>query len=192
MKLSKGSRPSPALVLAALALVFAMVGTAIAGPDAISNKITKPKVKKIAKKQINKAAPTLSVAEAERADRAQNANNADNADRADSAETADRADNVLFAVVDNPAGDGNATLQRSYPDNVTLTDGLYVQVNFGRDVSNCAWTATKGNHVPGAGTTALSGFAQTHGGNNANEVSVATRTDAGTLVDDDFHLVVVC
>jgi hypothetical protein len=55
MKLSQGSRPSPALVLAALALVFAMVGTALAGPDAISNKITKPKVKKISKKQANKA-----------------------------------------------------------------------------------------------------------------------------------------
>ena len=54
MNLSKASRPSPALVLAALALVFAMVGTAIAGPDAISNKITKPKVKKISKKQANK------------------------------------------------------------------------------------------------------------------------------------------
>ena len=54
MKLSKASRPSPALVLAALALVFAMVGTAIAGPDAISNKITKSKVKKVSKKQANK------------------------------------------------------------------------------------------------------------------------------------------
>jgi hypothetical protein len=69
MKLSTASRPSPALVLAALALVFAMVGTAIAGPDAISNKITKPKVKKISKKQANKAidkaAPGLSVANAD-------------------------------------------------------------------------------------------------------------------------------
>jgi hypothetical protein len=54
MKLSKASRPSPALVLAALALVFAMVGTAIAGPDAISSKVTTKKVKKIAKKQANK------------------------------------------------------------------------------------------------------------------------------------------
>jgi hypothetical protein len=190
MKLSQVSRPSPALVLAALALVFAMVGTAVAGPDAISNKITKPKVKKISKKQANKVLDqresSLDVNSARRADRA------DNADNADSADSADRADNVLFAVVDDPAGNGNATVQRSFPAAVTLTDGLYVQVNFGRDVSNCAWTATKGNYVPGAGTTANSGFAQTHGGNNANEVSVATRTDAGTLVDDDFHLVVVC
>jgi hypothetical protein len=69
MNSSNGSRPSPALVLAALALVFAMVGTAVAGPDAISDKITKPKVKKIAKKQANKAiaaaAPELAVASAD-------------------------------------------------------------------------------------------------------------------------------
>jgi len=42
------------MLLAALALVFAMVGTAVAGPDVISNKITKPTVKKIAKKQAKK------------------------------------------------------------------------------------------------------------------------------------------
>ncbi len=80
MKLSKGSRPSPALVLAALALVFAMVGTAIAGPDAISGKITKSKVKKISTKQANKAIdaaePDLNVNSAKTADSATNATNA--------------------------------------------------------------------------------------------------------------------
>jgi hypothetical protein len=87
MKLSKASRPSPALVLAALALVFAMVGTAIAGPDAISNKITKPKVKNISKKQANKVLDqresSLDVNSAKRADNANNADNADNAVTAD-------------------------------------------------------------------------------------------------------------
>ena len=65
MNRSNASRPSPALVLAALALVFAMAGTAVAGPDAISSKITKSKVKKISNKQIAKAAPGLSVDNAE-------------------------------------------------------------------------------------------------------------------------------
>ncbi len=51
---SRMSRPSPALVAAAVALCFAMVGTAVAGPDAISSKITKSKVKKISKKQATK------------------------------------------------------------------------------------------------------------------------------------------
>ena len=49
------------MVVAVCALVFAMVGSAVAGTDGLSNKITKAKVKKIAKKQISKAAPGLSV-----------------------------------------------------------------------------------------------------------------------------------
>jgi hypothetical protein len=61
MKQLQLTRPSPAMVLAAIALILAMAGTAIAGPSAISSKITKSKVKQISKKQINKAAPGLSV-----------------------------------------------------------------------------------------------------------------------------------
>jgi hypothetical protein len=53
-------RPSPALFVAALALVAALAGTAIAGPEA-STSVSKKKVKKIAKKeakkQINKVLP---------------------------------------------------------------------------------------------------------------------------------------
>lgn len=71
MRQSKASRPSPVFIVAVLALVAAFAGTAIAGPDAISNKVTKSKVKTIAKKQINKAAPGLSVAEAKKAENAE-------------------------------------------------------------------------------------------------------------------------
>ena len=48
------TRPRPAVIVAAIALVFALAGTAIAGPDALTNKITKSKVKSIAAKQANK------------------------------------------------------------------------------------------------------------------------------------------
>ena len=54
MKMFSGSRPSPAMVVAVFALVFAMVGSAVAGTDGLSEKITKSKVKKISKKQANK------------------------------------------------------------------------------------------------------------------------------------------
>jgi hypothetical protein len=52
-------RPSPALVVAVVALVAALAGTAIAGPGASTSAkaVTKAKVKKIAKKQVNKALP---------------------------------------------------------------------------------------------------------------------------------------
>ena len=59
-QLNKG-KVSPALVVAVLALVAAVAGTAVAGPNAVSSAITKSKVKKIANKQIKKAAPGLSV-----------------------------------------------------------------------------------------------------------------------------------
>jgi hypothetical protein len=51
------ARPSPALIVAVVALVAALAGTAIAGPGASSSAITKAKVKKVANKQINKRIP---------------------------------------------------------------------------------------------------------------------------------------
>jgi hypothetical protein len=65
-----GRRPSPALLVACAALVVALAGTAVAAPDIATKAITKSKVKQIAKKQINKAAPGLSVDHANTADSA--------------------------------------------------------------------------------------------------------------------------
>jgi hypothetical protein len=50
----KRRRPSPAMIVAVVALSAALAGTAIAGPDAITSAITKSKVKKIAAKQAKK------------------------------------------------------------------------------------------------------------------------------------------
>jgi hypothetical protein len=59
------SRPSPAAVIAVVALVAALAGTAVASdPGATTSALGKKKVKKIARKQISKAAPGLSVAHA--------------------------------------------------------------------------------------------------------------------------------
>jgi hypothetical protein len=75
-----GARPSPAIVLACVALCFAVAGSAVAGTAAVSEKITKRSVKKIAKaqaeKRITKRASGLSVAHAATADNATNATNA--------------------------------------------------------------------------------------------------------------------
>jgi hypothetical protein len=77
------ARPQPALVVAVVALVAALAGTAVASdPVATTSAINKKKVKKIANKQIDKRAPDLSVASAE---------SADNAATADSATTAQSA-----------------------------------------------------------------------------------------------------
>jgi hypothetical protein len=86
------------LVIAALALAATLAGTAIAaGPEATTSALSKKKVKKIARKQINKLAPGLSVASADTAnsaDTADSANTADSAKTADSANTANRASNA--------------------------------------------------------------------------------------------------
>jgi hypothetical protein len=86
------SRPSPALLVAVLALVAALAGTAVAGHDASTSALSKKKVKKIARKQaikqinalvpgladeqITSRAPGLSVAHAETAAQADAAGNA--------------------------------------------------------------------------------------------------------------------
>jgi len=57
------ARPSPAILVAVVALVAALAGTAVAGSD-VQSAVSKSQTKKIAKKQVNKLAPGLSVASA--------------------------------------------------------------------------------------------------------------------------------
>jgi hypothetical protein len=64
MSMLRRKLPSPAIVIAILALVAGVTGAAVAQPVA-KKAVTKKKVKKIAKKEIKKAAPDLSVANAE-------------------------------------------------------------------------------------------------------------------------------
>src|SRR5215208_3490756 len=83
MTRSKGRRPSPAMIVAATALIVALAGTAMAAPTAIKsilNKQEKKQVKSIAKNQVNKLAPDLSVKHAKTATTANTANTAKDAD----------------------------------------------------------------------------------------------------------------
>jgi hypothetical protein len=72
--MSKFLKPTASIIVAVLALSIAMFGTAVAGPA-----LTKGVVKKIAKKEIAKAAPTLVVAKAASATTATTATTANNA-----------------------------------------------------------------------------------------------------------------
>ena len=49
---SRISQPSPAIVVAVLALVAALAGTAIAGPDASTSALSKKKVKQLIEKEV--------------------------------------------------------------------------------------------------------------------------------------------
>jgi hypothetical protein len=67
MRVFKGRRPSPSMIVASTALIIALAGTAMAAPTAIKSvldKKEKKQVKNIANKRITKRAPGLSVANA--------------------------------------------------------------------------------------------------------------------------------
>jgi len=171
---------TPAIVVAALALVAALAGTAIAGPDAHTSAINKKKVKKIADKQIQAAAPDLSVASAK------------TADTATTATTAGSANNVLWAVVNNGPGAADAAVARSSKPGYSATEagGPSVVVDFNQTVTQCAWMATKGSVANALATNE----AATVEGNNANPeaVQVRVRNAAGTAVQEPFHVAVIC
>jgi hypothetical protein len=122
MRQIRASRPSPTIVVAVLALVAALAGTAVAGPDASTSAISKKKVKRIAKKQatkqINKLARGLSVAHATTATSALNADQLDGLDSSAFQRVRDRVFQVGHAEVLNfPAGSTLAEL--------TVPDGTY-------------------------------------------------------------------
>jgi hypothetical protein len=104
---------------------------------------------------------------------------------------AKRAAHTYWAVVNNPAGAGNAALARASDAGITATEGGgAVAVVFPVNVSGCANVAGRdnaGTTVPGAG------FAQTNvSPANANAIEVHTRNEKGENEDADFHLIVVC
>jgi hypothetical protein len=115
---------SPAIVVAVLGLVAALAGTAVAGQSATTSAISKKKVKKIAKKQINKLAPGLHVASAETANTASEATRATNADLLDGIDSASllRGRGRTFAVhgADAPSGAPSAPIPLQIGGNLTL------------------------------------------------------------------------
>lgn len=104
---------------------------------------------------------------------------------------AKRAAHTYWAVVNNPASPGNAALARASDAGIGATEGGgAVTVTFPVDISGCANIAGRdnaGTTPPGAGT------AQTNTSPaNANAVEVRTKNAKGDPEDADFHLIVVC
>lgn len=100
-----------------------------------------------------------------------------------------RAGNVVWAVVNDRDGNNNARVVRASRAGVTATEGNVARVNFGFDVSRCAWLATRGS--PNVSSEPR-GYAQTRGGGSSTVVRVPVRNANGGLVDGDFHLAVIC
>jgi hypothetical protein len=165
--------PSPAMVVALVALLVALAGTAYAAQTINGGAIKKQTIGggKLKKK-------TLTGFQI-------------NTNKLGVVPAAQRATHTYWAVVNNPAGAGNAALARASDAGVTATEGGgAVTVTFPANVSGCANVAGRdnaGTSVPGAG------YAQTNTSPaNANAIEVRTRDEKGLDADADFHLIVVC
>jgi hypothetical protein len=104
---------------------------------------------------------------------------------------AKRAAHTYWAVVNNPASPGNAALARASDEGISATEGGgAVTVTFPVNISACANVSSRNNAgttPPGAGT------AQTNTSPaNANAIEVRTKDAKGDPEDADFHLIVVC
>jgi hypothetical protein len=102
------ARHAKAVVVVCVAVVAAVTGTALAGPEAQSSALTKGKVKKIVRQQIAQLAPTLHVASADSATRADSAASADTARTAESATSAATATSAGTADRAQTAGNAEA------------------------------------------------------------------------------------
>ena len=169
----KQRKPSPAMVVAVVALVVALAGTAYAAGRINGNSIEKQSIG--AGKLKHKTLTGYQI----------------NTNKLGVVPSAQRASHTYWAVVNNPAGAGNATLARASDSGITATEsGGAVNVVFPVNVSGCADVAGRNNAgttVPGAGTAQTNTSAA-----NANAIEVHTRNEKGANEDADFHLIVVC
>jgi hypothetical protein len=170
------TRPSPALIVAMIALVLALAGTALAGGTAA--KITKSKVKTIAAKQINKLAPGLEV---------NSAKTATTADSAKTATTAGIASNILSANVLASGATLGSIPAGVTSSKVTGNPGTY-EVVFPRSIAGCNLSASAGSAT--SQLPVLVGVAPKV--NVPNTVGVFTRSSANVASDQDFYVQAIC
>ena len=149
-------RPSPAMVVAIVALIAALAGTAYAAQTINGGAIKKQTIG--GGKLKHKTLTGYQI----------------NTNKLGVVPSAKRAAHTYWAVVNNPAGAGNATLARASDAGITATEGGgAVTVVFPANVSVCANVAGRNN----AGTTVPApGFAQTNtSAANPNAIEVHTR-----------------
>jgi hypothetical protein len=179
------------MVIAVIALSFALVGSAFAGTDALKRAITKSKVKSIAQKQANKVlnqrASSLNVASAA------SATNASQLGGSAAANYQKKAD-LLSATV-SPANAAPVLTAGRGATAVSQVATGFFNVTFNRDISACTATATYGDELD-VSNGIDSKFATVRGpggGADPTKVGVVIWDDAGAQVNGDgFHLLVLC
>jgi hypothetical protein len=173
MSTLKSKRPSPAMIVALIALVVALGGTAYAAQSINGDAIQKQSIGGGKLKQKTLTGYQI------------------NTNKLGTVPSAKRAAHTYWAVINNPTSPTNATLARASDAGISAVEaGGAVNVIFPVNVSGCANVAARNN----AGTVVPnSGYAQTNvNPANPNAIEVHTRDKAGANEDADFHLVVVC
>lgn len=167
------SHPSPAMIVALIALIVALAGTAYAAQNINGGAIKKQTIG--GGKLKHKTLTGFQI----------------NTNKLGTVPAAKRASHTYWAVIDNPASPGNAALARASDEGIGASEGGgAVTVTFPVNISGCANVAGRNN----AGTSPPNaGFAQTNtSAANANAIEVRTRNAKGDPEDADFHLIVVC
>jgi len=173
MRTLRIGRPSPAMIVAMIALVVALAGTAYAAQTINGGSIKKQTIG--AGKLKHKTLTGYQI----------------NTNKLGVVPSAKRAAHTYWAVVNNPAGAGNAALARASDAGITAAEGGgAVTIALPVNVSGCADVAARNN----AGTSVPeAGYAQTNTSPaNPNAIEVRTRDEKGANADADFHLIVVC
>ncbi len=173
MRTLRRGRPSPAMVVAMVALIVALAGTAYAAQNINGGAIKKQTIGGGKLKKNTLTGYQIKI------------------NKLGVVPSAKRAAHTYWAVVNNPPGAANATLARSSGAGISAVEGGgAVVVVFPVNVAGCANVAGRDNAgtvVPGAG------FAQTNiSPASANAIEVHTRDQKGANEDGDFHLIVVC
>jgi len=192
-------RPSPALIVAVIALVFALAGSAIAAKRYLitnTQQIAPPVLKKLAKMAAAEGSTGTGIpgpqgpagpqgVPGEKGERGERGLTGPPGDGGGSGSA-----NVHWAVVKSDgtiarSDDPDATVEKLSSD-----PGTYAVV-FDRDVANCAYQATIGR----TGTEAAEdpGFVTVvHWAVNTNGILVQTYGPGGLLTDKAFHLSLFC
>lgn len=191
-------RPSPALVVACIALLVALTGTGVA---AVSQLVPRSSVGTAQLKNDAVVSAKVKNGSLRRADFKSGQIPAGATGPAGPAGAAGAAGPAGPAGAAGPAGtvtkltavaNSSGSLARSQGTTSAghVGTGQY-EVIFSQNVTACTYVASVGNPTPGA--TTPNGWAVVVPRNgNANGVGVATYNSAGALTDLPFHLVVVC
>ncbi len=166
-------RPSPAMVVALVALMTALAGTAYAAQTINGGSIKKQTIGGGKLKQ-----DTLTDYQI-------------NKNKLGVVPSAEKATHTYWVTVNNPAGANNAAIVHASGTGITALEGTnFVGVTFPANITACANFADRNN----TGTTVpTAGTAQTNlAATNPNALEVRTRDDQGNNQDGDFHLMVVC